>query len=252
MLSLTAAIALSAAGCATTKDTGPPRMSVHVDTLDPALVKTFVDGRIKFVAHLRAHGDSDLRGTYLQIDDHTFFSLYPFHTWPDLSKHAAENLKRTTHVGKKEADEYDRDSDRSLVFPHKSEIWIEEPDLDYGKPTPTALLEANVASLQIEDVRTTMDQQYWGSWEPIAKALAQVKYPLQRVVYHSFYGSGRILSFWLAPSDAVLKAAPPIAQALALAVGEVRAAELLKAWRDCVIATESHDVIVRHDMASPP
>jgi hypothetical protein len=246
------ALVIATFGCATTaRPAGPPRMAVHQDTLDPALVTTFVDARIKWVQQLRAVGDSDLRGTYVQIGDHTFWSMYRFADWPDLSKHRAEAERRLKDVSQKDSDDYDRDSDRSLVFPHKSEIWVEKPELEYGAPKPDALIDANVAELVVENVRPTMSKQYWDAWPPIAKALESVKYPLQRVTYHSFYGTGQIYSFWIAPSETILKSAPPIGQALAVAVGAMKAGEMLQKWRDCVLATETHPVTVRHDMASP-
>lgn len=227
-------------------------MAVHQDTLEPSLVQTFVDARLKWVAHLKSVGASDLRGAYLQIGDHTFWSLYRFATWKDLGRRAELIETRGKNIAKQQGDDYDRDSDRSLVFPHKSEIWIEEPDLEFGAPSPDALVDSAVAELVIENVQPTKDKQYWDTWPIVAKALAQVKYPLQRVTYHSFYGTGQIYSFWIAPSEAVLKSTPPLAQALAQALGAQRAGELLQQWRECVLATETKPVIVRHDMFSPP
>jgi hypothetical protein len=97
-------------------------------------------------------------------------------------------------------------------------------------------------------VRPTAD--YEAAWKPIAAALAQAKYPLERRTYFAGYGSGRMLSFWLAPSAAVVKAAPTLQQALTGVVGEERAKALLAAWRACVLSSQTLDVEARPEMSS--
>jgi hypothetical protein len=246
------AAALALGGCATVKAPAPARLSVHIDTIDPASMQRFVDARLRWVAYLRGRGASDLRGTYLQIGEHTFYSVFTFHKLTDLVRHGRDQLRRLEHVDAKMGQEYDRDSDESLVFPHTSELWTERSELAFGVPSPTALIDANAAELVMESVKPTMQNQYWDIWPQIKTALEQVKYPLTRVTYLASIGSGKLMTFWLAPSEAVLKAAPPLAQALAVSIGEERAAQLLEKWRACVVATETHRVTVRHDMASPP
>jgi hypothetical protein len=247
--------ALALGGCATVHASAPEkprRLAVHIDTIDPGSLQRFVDARLKYVGYLREHGASDLRGTYLQIGEHTFYLVYYFQGWGDLTRHGEEQARRLKNVDEKVEQEYHRDCDESLVFPHLNELWSERKELELGAPSPTALIDAEVGELVIESVKPTMEDQYSDTWPIIKAALEQAKYPLARVTYWANYGSGRMMSFWLAPSQAVLKAAPPLAQALAVAVGEERAAELLQKWRECVVATETHPVTVRHDMASPP
>jgi hypothetical protein len=246
------ALTLAVGGCAAVPAPGRARLSVHIDTIDPESHDRFVNARLKWVAYLKQRGASDLRGTYLQIGEHTFYSVFYFRRWADLDQHARDQLRRLKQVDAKVGQEYDRDSDESLIFPHTSELWTERQELEYGAPSPKALVDADVAELVMESVKPGMSGEYRDTWPIVKKALEEVKYPLARVTYWANFGSGRMMSFWLAPSEAVLKAAPPLAQAVAVAVGEARAAELLKKWRDCVIATETHRVTVRHDMASPP
>jgi hypothetical protein len=246
-------VALALVGCATTKGpAAPSRLSVHIDTIAPPSLQRFVDARLKYVAYLKTRGASDLRGTYLQIGEHTFYSVSYFHRLIDLVRHSEESQRRLKRVEAKAEEQYDRDCDASLVFPHMNELWTERGELEYGAPTATALIDADAAELVVESVKPTMEAQYWETWPTIKAALATVKYPLTRVTYLASIGSGKLMTFWLAPSEAVLKAAPPLAQALALSVGEARAAELLGRWRECVVATETFHVTVRHDMASPP
>lgn len=220
------------------------RFVVHVDTLAPEKVQEFEAARARFVKALEARGTADHRGLYLRIGASTYWSVVPFSSWADLEvlgdqRRAAQ--KKMTGI----VEEYDRASDESLVFPHKNEIWSERLDLSY-LPTNRPLYRA--VRVDIEDLRPTAD--YEAAWKPIAEALAKIRYPLERRTFFSSYGTGRMLSFWLAaPGDT--GDAAPLDRALASAVGEARAAELFAALRACVVTTESHAVKVPLEMASP-
>jgi hypothetical protein len=237
-----AAFAL-AAGCATALPP-PTRLYVHVDTLHPDKIDQFEQARVRFVQLLRERRTSDRRGLYLKIGGGTYYSVVSFGAFADLDRLRAERVRAVQPI-KNAVDEYDRLSDESLVFPHASEIWSAEPALSY---LPTGMRLEDALELVIEDIKPTAD--YEAAWKPIAAALLQAKFPVERRSYFSAYGSGRTLSFWLAPSRAVLKAAPTLQQALVAAVGETRAEELLRAWRDCVLHQQTLDVEARPDMTS--
>jgi hypothetical protein len=143
------------------------------------------------------------------------------------------------------ADEYGRLCDDSLVFPHTSEIWSEEPTLSY---LPTGKRLTDAVQVVIEEVKPTAD--YEAAWKPIAAALAQARYPVERRAYFSAWGSGRVLSFWLAPSRAVRDAAPTVPQVLERVVGAERAAALMAAWHACVISSQTFDVEPKPEMTS--
>jgi hypothetical protein len=217
---------------------------VHVDTLHPDKIDQFEQARVRFVQLLRQRRTSDRRGLYLKIGGNTYYSVVSFGAFADLDRLRAERV-RAVQPFKSAVDEYDRLSDESLVFPHASEIWSAEPALSY---LPTGMRLEDAQQLVIEDIKPTAD--YEAAWKPIAAALLQAKFPVERRSYFSAYGSGRTLSFWLAPSRAVLKAAPTLQQALVAAVGETRAEELLRAWRDCVLHQQTLDVEARPDMTS--
>jgi hypothetical protein len=232
-----------AAGCATAPSP-PTRLYVHVDTLHPDKVEQFETARVRFVQLLRQRRTSDRRGLYIKIGGNTYYSVVWFGAFAELDRLRAARARAVAPL-KPEVDEYDRLSDESLVFPHASEIWSAEPALSY---LPTGMRLEDALELVIEDIKPTAD--YEAAWKPIAAALAQAKFPVERRTFFSAYGSGRTLSFWLAPSRAVLKAAPTIEQALVAAVGEARAVELVRAWRECVLHQQTLDVEARPDMTS--
>ena len=220
------------------------RLAVHVDTLAFDKVQQFEQARVRFVAALRASHKSDRRGLYLKIGSNTYYSEVSFTRWRDLEAIGAERQKTTDELAAAARD-YDRLCDDSLVFPHTSEVWREEPALSY---LPTGRGLGDALQLVIEDVKPTAD--YEAAWKPIAAALAQARYPIERRTFFSSYGSGRTLSFWMAPSAAVLKAAPTLPQALAAAVGEARAQALLEAWRACLLSSQTLDVEPKPEMSS--
>ncbi len=239
-LILVAAVA-AAAGCATV----PPavRLAVHVDTVAPDKLEQYETARVRFVERLRARGLSDRRGLYVKIGAHTYYSMFTFARWCELDDVRKTRVATAKKMGA-DAVEYDKLCDESLVFPHTSEIWTEQPALSY---VPTGRRLTDAVQVVIEDVKPTAD--YEAAWKPIAVALAQANYPVERRAYFSAYGSGRVLAFWLAPSLAVMKAAPTLQQALGDVVGAARAAELMAAWRACVQATQTLEVTPRPDMS---
>jgi len=157
---------------------------------------------------------------------------------------SAQRRKATQAMGAA-ASEYDRLCDETLVYPHASEIWSAEPALSY---LPTGRRLGDAVELVIEEVRPTAD--YEAAWKPIAAALAQAKYPVERRSFFSSYGTGRVLSFWLAPSAAVLRAAPTVAQALESVVGAERAQALMSAWHACVLSSQTLAVEPKPEMTS--
>jgi len=222
----------------------PVRLLVHVDTLDPDKIHDFEEARVRFVALLHAHKRTDRRGLYLKVGTNTYYSVLTFVRWRDLEAIGDERAETVRAMGE-DAKQYDRVSDESLVFPHASEIWSEEPSLSFA-PTGRRLTDA--VQVVIEEVRPTAD--YEAAWRPIAAALAQARYPVERRTYFSSYGTGRTLSFWMAPSAALLKTAPSIEQAVTSVVGEERAKALMAAWRACIVSAQTFDVEAKPEMTS--
>jgi hypothetical protein len=233
-----------AAGCATTQPP-PARMLVHVDTLAPDKLQQFETARVRWVALLREKRKNDRRGLYVKIGANTYYSMVSFARWREIDALGAERAA-TTKALAAAAKEYDDQCDAALVFPHTSEIWRELPELAY---LPTGRRLSDAVKLVIEDVKPTAD--YEAAWKPIAAALAQARYPVERRAYFANYGSGRMMSFWMASSPALLRAAPTIEQAITSVVGEARGKELMAAWRACVLATQTFDVEPKPEMTLP-
>ena len=91
---------------------------------------------------------------------------------------------------------------------------------------------------------------YEAAWKAIVAALAQARYPVERRTYFSTVGTGRMLSFWLAPSVAVMKAAPTLQQALTGVVGQEKADALLERWRESVQSAQTLDVEAKPEMSA--
>jgi len=199
---------------------------------------------VRWVAELRERHKTDRRGLYLKIGNNTYYSVVTFGRWRELDEVSRLRRKVNAQMGAA-TDEYTRLCDDSLVFPHTSEIWSEEAALSY---LPTGRRLPDAVQVVIEDVKPTAD--YEAAWKPIAAALTQAKYPIERRSYFSGYGSGRVLSFWLAPSAAVSKAAPTIAQALESVVGVEQAQVLISAWRACVSSSQTFEVEPKPEMTS--
>jgi hypothetical protein len=233
-----------AAGCASAPPP-PVRLAVHVDTLAPDKLATYEAARVRYAAALCARGLDDGRGLFLKVGDRTYYSVAPFVGYRQLDRMGAKTARVDGRMGPA-AKQYWHDSDQSLIFPHGNEIWRERPALGY-LPTGRGLGDAQ--TVVIEDIDPQQD--YEAAWRPIAEALAMVKYPIERRTFFSAYGTGRYLSFWLAPSRASLAAAPTLEQAVVAAVGTVRAAALLGEWRSLVLRTQTLDVSVDPAMTSP-
>ena len=228
---------MSAVGCVTAQPP-PSRLLVHVDTIIPDKLQQYADARRNWVAALRSRGLSDRRGDYLQIGEHTFYSVEPFGRWRELEQ-LTDHRRRVNDKMGPATREYTRLCDDTLDFPHASEIWSEEPTLSYvpsGRPLSDAL------QVVVEDVAPRAD--YAAAWKPIADALTAARYPIERRTFFANYGSGRYWSFWLASSRAVIATAPPIEQVLATQLGTTRAAELMRAWRAAIVRVQTLEVAV--------
>jgi hypothetical protein len=235
-----------AGGCATAPPP-PTRLVVHVDRLAAERVQAFEAARIRFVEVLRRAGKSDHRGLYLKVGPSTYYSVLTFGAWADLDKLRQERMRTLGQVPKEVVDVYDRESDQSLVFPHASEVWVEQPALSY-LPTGRRLVDA--VQVVIEDVKPTAENEYEAIWKQIAAVLAQLKYPVERRTYFSSYGSGRMVSFWMAPSVVVAKTAPTLKQVLTDALGADKATALIERWRACVVGSQELDVEAKPEMTS--
>jgi hypothetical protein len=256
-LSLLAPLLLVAPGCAPRRSPATPAptdgagspadyLAVHIDTLDPARHQDFERARREWLERLAALGIDDDRGLFLQVGEHRFLTLRPFANFAELDAIRASRARSLARVPTAVRAAYDGDSDRSLVPPHRSEVWAREPALSY---TPSAPVQGRCGEMTVEEIRPTPEHggaQYERAWAQARVALSAAGYPLERRSWFSIYGEGRLVTLWLAGSCAELRAAPPLEQVLA-----ERAPAALEALRDSTVSREARPVVVRPDLSSP-
>ncbi len=202
---------------------------------------------MRFAKLLHDHHVSDGTGLYLKVGDSTYYSIVTFGAWRDLDVAREARRRALGKLDRAAVEQYWHDSDVALVFPHAGEIWSEQPTVSY---VPTGRRLADAVRVVIEEVAPTAEDAYEAAWKEIAAALARARYPIERRCYLSTVGTGRLLSFWLAPSAAVMKAAPTLQQALTGAVGADQAEALLARWQKSVQSTQTLDVEAKPQMSS--
>lgn len=237
--------------------TNPPRMNrftVHIDTLAPEKAAQFETARRDWVAVLRAHRATDLRGRFYEVRGVGFMTFRPLGSFGELDRRGSERKQALAAVPADKLAAYDRDSDSALAFPHASEIWEIDDDLAYAPPIGALdLATAGHIRMIVEETKpdTASEQAYQNAWNAAKQALVDARYPLTRVTLRSVFGAGRIVTCWLARSADELAAAPAVEAVIAQRLGEPRASELAAAREATVLRSEVRDVIPRPDLASP-
>jgi hypothetical protein len=231
---------------------GPPAYrAVHIDTLAPDKVERFVAARRAWVAELARDHANDGRGVFVQVGDHTMYTIRAFATFADFDTRGEAIERSMANVPEAASDAYDAGADSSLVFPHTSEVWQVDPALSYA-PASGAVTEATAAvgRIVLDDVRPdpTSGDRYWGAVGDEDAALAEAHYPLTRLGFRTTFGAGHVITLWLAPSQAVLDGAPSVEQAVASVRGAERAAAIEAQLAGAIEHRTTEPVTVRHDL----
>jgi hypothetical protein len=232
---------------------GPARyVAVHVDHLQGGALRSFSEARRAWLDVLARHATTDGRGLFLQTGDSGFLSLRPFTSLADLDRQASLGKGALAAVDPLDLQKYDARSDALLAPPHRSEIWRYDEALSYGAADPTvALTAAAWGKMTVEEIDPTpAGEAYDAAWKEIRAALEAESYPLVRVSYWSQYGSGDLVSFWLAKSQRQFLETPSIEAAVTLALGGDAAEALFARQKKTVLASDSIDVIPRLDLSS--
>ena len=120
-------------------------------------------------------------------------------------------------VDKAAFDRYETASDSSVVPPHSNEIRVFEDTVSYRSADPfttTAPQATDTWSSSSSDF-TPRGRALRGSPEDHPPSLGRANYPLSRVTFTSVYGTGKLLSFWLAANRDEYMRAPPVEEAVA-------------------------------------
>lgn len=228
--------------------------SVHFDTLAPDRVAQFEGGRRAWIEELRRANTTDGRGLFMKVGDHRFVTLRPFSTFGSFDGREDALGAQLAKVPKEAGERYDRDSDTALVFPHTSEIWRVDAAHTYV-PAQGAVTEytAAVGRMVTEDARPdpASEDRYDTARAAIDAALATAAYPLTRRSFRCMFGAGHLVTLVLAPSQAVLDAAPTEQDAVAHVLGAARAAELFAAVDASIVQRQVEPLVVRHDLTWP-
>ncbi|HYV43454.1 MAG TPA: hypothetical protein VFA20_01290 [Myxococcaceae bacterium] len=216
--------------------------AVHLDTLAPARHDQFIAARQEWLAALQAAGrPPDGRGLFLELSDHRVWSLRPLRSMADLDRPREPDDPEGLKPARKK---YDDASDEALVPPHGNEVWVREPDLDYPGADPALdELTAGASLVVVEQLLPSPPHgdAYEAAWAQMKSALQAKKYPLRRVSYWSRYGSGKLITFWLAHSEEELRATP----APELMVGP----DVLAKWKGALASTETAYARYRRDLS---
>lgn len=227
---------------------GDSRRRVHVDNVDQTKVPQYEQARRTWLAWIAEHGAADpWGGLFLQVGKATFLTLRPFTRFADLDPAPAP-----VPIDPQAQARYNDGSDATLVPPHRNEIWLRQPQLDYQPAAPVS--EASgVGRIVFEEPRMVGagSDEYLEAWKVVRAELTRAKYPVARIAFLSQFGTGRYVSLWVAPSAEAFANTPPIEQVLARRLGSRGATALLARWRGAVLEREEHEVVARRDLTNP-
>ena len=231
-----------------------PYAAVHVDHLQDGTLGRFTEARRRWLSVLSRASTTDGRGLFLQTGDTGFLSMRPLHALGDLDRQPEKARAALAGVDPKDLAAYDAASDALLAPPHRTEIWQYDPSLSYGARDPVASLAgAAWGKMTVEEIDPSpAGADYAKAWAEIRDALTSQSYPLVRVAYWSRYGTGNLVTFWLARSQAEFLETRSVEATVAAALGDEQAATLVARQRRTMRASDSIDVIPRLDLSSKP
>jgi hypothetical protein len=229
-------------------------VAVHVDHLQAGKLEAFADARRVWLEVLSRHATTDGRGLFLQTGDCGFLSLRPLATLGDLDRLASLAQAALVSVDPNDLRKYDAASDALLAPPHRNEIWRYDEDLSFGAVDPTSAFTAAAwGKMTVEEIDPTpAGEAYEKAWKEIREALVAQSYPLVRVSYWSRYGTGDLVSFWLAKSQRQFLETGSVEATVTAALGAEAAEALFARQKKAVLASDSIDVIPRLDLSSKP
>jgi hypothetical protein len=225
--------------------------AVHIDTLDPLLQPIFESRRREWLKVLAAHGTTDGRGYFLEVDRHTLLTLRSFNSFTEYDALREFRSRVDQRLGPSGADATQRydSGDVALRTPHNSEVWSRDADSDY-RGANNGLDEYSAGYLQMIVEHVDSDE-YAKAWKEIDAALRIAKYPLTRIAFFSSLGSGNHISFWLAASRKAFDDAGTPLAAVEKSLGTQQAQALFERYKAASSGLKVHEVVPRPELRSP-
>jgi len=172
-------------------------------------VGEFESARRELLAAFAAKRVSEGTTFVLETDEPAFLSLRPFEHFAELDGAGARQKVVDDAVGEDTLLRLDSITHKTLVPPHKNEVWSLQRSLTYAPPGGPGLDTAIAGRLVEDEVMPDKDDGYDRAVEREVRALTNAHYPVSRLVYVSAYGTGRYVTLWLAAQASDLELPSP-------------------------------------------
>jgi hypothetical protein len=233
----------------------PRYYTAHFDHVQPDRLRQFEQARHVWLTILARERTSDQRGTFFQVDSDTILTVRGFDAFTELDARGPSRARALAGIAKSDVERYDNDSDGALAPPHRSEIWAHLESLDYRPSGSLLTLESAPCARMVVEVLNPAPvgggAPYDDAWTSIQAALVTAAYPLPRVTFHSVYGSGAIVSFWLATDPDQLSQAPTVDEVVVSVLGREPAEAAFRRRTAGIFRTDTHTVRLRSDLTRP-
>jgi hypothetical protein len=217
------------------------RRAVHVDHVDPVKVSQFEEARRQLLATYAAKGQREETTTIVETKDDQgrpeFLSMRPFGAYAELDRLNDAAAARAAAIGK-DLDRLDAMTHATLVPPHANEIWLFHAELSYAPPGSPTEADATAARLSFEEVAPTSSDEYEAAVKGVLDALGRTKAPVARLAFSSSYGTGEMVTLWLARSAADLEALESAASEVGAAIAKEQAKTVKSATRVAFVRKE--------------
>jgi hypothetical protein len=234
-----------------------PNRWVHVDNVDAKKAALFESCRKSWLQALHRNGEvlGDGRALFWQAHTsstrETYFTFYPFQSWPDLDARAQMIEQNQKTLGDDAVKAYDA-GDAALVSPHYSQFWRRVADYDIVADTTKTVTEltATAGRLEVHTFDITRSDDFDAAWKSLKNALVAARYPLVCRVFRSTYGKGEYMLWWMADDASVYKSAASWQSVLRQRLGKKESEKVFGTLKNVFPLEESYEVERRADLSN--